>query len=262
MSLASKVLHVLNGHTVARIRFRFPIRGSHVTITRQTFQHVAHAIASGRVIVRAPTDLGAAGVAAQYNDVARTRTNGSVVRANTLEANPVFGRFDEATIVHESLHAGYDLQRTGLDGNAEEASAYVCTALYCRMTGLPQPRWANGQIYANAQLAAETLIKQYQKGDPGIPFVGEDEWQMLRAGVGLHPVYAKNGARRHRHRMASGATNIPRWLICRRQIDFTTLGRFRESRHGAGWPLFHFQSERRSSRAAYVRYTMLRSRLR
>src|SRR4051794_37942705 len=114
MSLESRVVHILNGPTVARIRFRFPIRGSHVTITRQTFHHVAHAIASGRVIVRAPTDL-AAGVAAQYNDVARTRANGTVVRANTLEAKPAFGRLDEAIIVHESLHAAYDLLRTGLD---------------------------------------------------------------------------------------------------------------------------------------------------
>ena len=139
-----------------------------------------------------PTDL-AAGVAAQYNDVARPRADGTVVRANTLEINPVLGRFDEATVVHECLHAAYDLLRTGLDGDAEEASAYVCTALYCRMTGLPRPRWANGQIYANAELTAQTLLKQYQKGDPGIPFVGEDEWRMLRAGVGLHPVYASGG---------------------------------------------------------------------
>jgi hypothetical protein len=192
MSLASKVLNVLNGPTVARIRFRFPIRGSHVTITQQTFHHVARAIGSGRVIVRQPTDL-AAGVAAQYNDVARVRADGTAVRANTLEINPMMGRFDEATVVHESLHAAYDLLRTGLDANAEEASAYVCTALYCRMTGLPKPRWANGQIYANAELTAQTLLKQYQKGDPGIPFVGEGEWRMLRAGVGLHTVYASSG---------------------------------------------------------------------
>jgi hypothetical protein len=192
MSIATKVLQVLNGPTVARIRFRFPIRGSHVTITSQTFHHVARAIASGRVVVRHPTDL-AAGVAAQYNDEARTRADGTVVRANTLEINPVLGRFDEATVVHESLHAAYDLLRTGLDGNAEEASAYVCTALYCRMTGLPKPRWANGQVFANAERTAQTLLKQYQKGVPGIPFVGEDDWRMLRAGVGLHPVYASSG---------------------------------------------------------------------
>ena len=57
MSLKTRVLQVLNGPTVARIRFRFPIRGSHVTITPQTFHHVARAIVSGRVTVQSPTDL-------------------------------------------------------------------------------------------------------------------------------------------------------------------------------------------------------------
>lgn len=168
MSLRSRVLDVLHGPAVARMRFRFPIRGSHVTIAPQTFHHVARAIRLGQVTVRPPTDL-AAGVAAQYNDVARTRADGTAVAANTLEVVSAAGRMDEAYIVHESLHAAYDLLRTGLDANAEEASAYVCTALYCRMTGLPRPRWANGPIYANAAEVARTLLSQYQKGDPGIP---------------------------------------------------------------------------------------------
>jgi hypothetical protein len=188
MSLRSRVLDVLHGPAVARMRFRFPIRGSHVTIAPQTFHHVARAIRLGQVTVRPPTDL-AAGVAAQYNDVARTRADGTAVAANTLEVVSAAGRLDEAYIVHESLHAAYDLLRTGLDANAEEASAYVCTALYCRMTGLPRPRWANGPIYANAAEVARTLLSQYQKGDPGIPWVGEHEWKMLRAGVGFDPVY-------------------------------------------------------------------------
>ena len=193
MSLRSRVLDILNGAAVARIRFRFPIRGSHVTIAPQTFHHVARAIRLGQVTVRPPTDL-AAGVAAQYNDVARTRADGTAVAANTLEVVSAAGRMDEAYIVHESLHAAYDLLRTGLDANAEEASAYVCTALYCRMTGLPRPRWANGPIYANAAEVAKTLLSQYQKGDPGIPWVGESEWRMLRAGVGFHPVYTSGPA--------------------------------------------------------------------
>ena len=188
MSLKTKVLSVLEGASVRRIRFRFPIANSHVTIAPQTFHHVARAIRSGHVHVSVPTDL-AAGVAAQYNDVARTRANGTIVAADTLEVSAATGRLDQALVVHECLHAAYDLLHTGLDGNAEEASAYVCTALYCRMTGLTRPRWANGQIYANAALAAETLLKQYQKGDPGIPWVGNAEWDALRMGVALHPVY-------------------------------------------------------------------------
>lgn len=192
MLLEHEVLAVLLGPTVARIRFRFPIARSHVTIAPQTFQFVAHAIRSGRVRIRAPTDL-AAGVAAQYNDVPRTSADGAVVAANTLEIATVAGRFDEATVVHESLHAAYDLLSTGIDGNAEEASAYVCTALYCRMTGLPKPRWANDALYSRAERTAQSLLAQYQIGDVAIPTVGEQDWETLRLAVALHPVYRFSG---------------------------------------------------------------------
>jgi hypothetical protein len=181
MSLTRKVLQILNGPTVARIRFRFPTRGSEVTMTKHMFQHVVHAIRSGRVIVRPPTDLGP-GTGAQYNDVARQRADGTPVRANTLEINSARGRMKEAAIVHESLHAAYDLLRTPIDANAEEASAYVCTALYLRMTGGFRPEWGSDQIWGNSGRVAQTLLTQYQKGDPGIPMVGEDEWRTLRAG--------------------------------------------------------------------------------
>ena len=113
MSLRSRVLDVLSGPAVARMRFRFPIRGSHVTIAPQTFHHVPRAIRLGQVTASPPTDP-AAGVAAQYNDVARTRADGTAVAANTLEVVSATGRLDEAYIVHESLHAAYDLLRTGL----------------------------------------------------------------------------------------------------------------------------------------------------
>jgi len=188
MSLESQILAILEGPVVARIRFRFPLGTSRVTIAPQTFYVVARAIRSGHVTVSRPTDL-AAGVAAQYNDVARTRADGTVVAADTLEVAGIHGRLDESMAVHECLHAAYDLLRTGLDGNSEEASAYVVTALYCRMTGLARPLWANGMIWANAASAAETLLRQYQQGDVAIPMVGEPEWEVLRLAVALHPVY-------------------------------------------------------------------------
>src|SRR5689334_4855982 len=175
MSLQGQVLSVLHSAPIGRMRFRFPLGNSHVTIAPQTFYVVAHAISAGRVIVRRPTDL-APGVAAQYNDVARTRADHTIVLANTLEVNLATGRLNEAYVVHESLHAAYDLLGTALDGNAEEASAYMVTALYCRMTGLARPRWANGLIYSNAAKAAESLLVQYQRGNPGIPMVGSEQW--------------------------------------------------------------------------------------
>jgi hypothetical protein len=69
----------------------------------------------------------------------------------------------------------------------------VCTALYCRMTGLPRPRWTGSRVYANAERAAQTLLAQYQKGVRGIPMVGAAEWNTLRVGVVLDPAYFLRG---------------------------------------------------------------------
>jgi hypothetical protein len=57
-----------------------------------------------------------------------------------------------------------------------------------------RPYWASDQIWGNAGRVALTLLRQYQKGDPGIPMVGEEEWRKLRAGVGLHLTYASRPA--------------------------------------------------------------------
>lgn len=174
-----QVLQVLNGPEVARIRFRFPIRGSQVTITPQTFQHVVLAIQSGKVKVRPKRDF-RRGFSAQYDAF-----------DNVLEVKRVAGRVNEAYVVHESLHAAYDLLRTGIDDNAEESSAYICSALYVCMTGLrAKVEEAKSPIWHSAGRVALKLLEQYQKGDPGIPMVDEHEWRMLRAAVGLSPDYA------------------------------------------------------------------------
>ena len=60
------------------------------------------------------------------------------------------------------------------------------------MTGLPLTRWATDALFSNAERAAQTLLKQYQRGNPG-PWVGDEEWTALRASVALHPAYLFKG---------------------------------------------------------------------
>ena len=187
MSLQSQVLGILRGPVVPRIRFIFPAPGGNVTIAPQTFHFVAHAIEGGRIHVAVPTDL-AAGVAAQYNDVARTRADGTQVRANTLEVNSPVGRLTEGHVLHESLHAAYDLMRTGINADDEESSAYVVSSLYLRMTGVRPPRW-NAEPYVTAGRVANTLLTQYARGTTGIPTVGVAEWSLLKVMVMMNPVY-------------------------------------------------------------------------
>jgi hypothetical protein len=187
MSLTSEVLQVLYGPNVARIRFRFPNRGSNVAITQFAFYAVLNAIVSGRIIVQPPTDLpDTAG--AQYNDVARDRADGTVVQANTLEIVSGAGPKNEAYIVHECLHAYYDLTHFRIDGNAEEASGYVCSALYLQMTD-PSLMPTDPPQWGIAGRIAQTLLRQYENTTE-IPMVDEDEWARLRVSIALRPAYA------------------------------------------------------------------------
>lgn len=187
MTLQNQVLQILRGPVVPRIRFIFPAPGGNVTIAPQTFYLVANAIQSGRVHVARPTDL-EPGVGASYNGGARTRLDGTEVRANTLEINSASGRLNEGDVLHECLHAAYDLLRTGITVLDEEASAYVVSSLYFRMTGVRPARWRD-EPYRTAGMVADTLLAQYARGTAGIPTVGAIEWDVLRTAVVVNPIY-------------------------------------------------------------------------
>jgi hypothetical protein len=187
MALQDDVLRILRGASVSRIRFRFPAVGGDVTIAPQTFHVVIRAIEDGRVHVARATDL-AAGVGAQYNDVARVKTDGSTVRANTIEIASTSGRFSEAAVLHESLHAAYDLLRTGIIVVDEEASALMVTLLHLKMTGMTRARW-NAEPFLSAGRAVDTLLAQYAQGVAGIPMVGGTEWGVLKLAIMTTPIY-------------------------------------------------------------------------
>lgn len=214
MSLTSEVLGVLQGRTVAEINFRFPLRGSdsrHIAITPMAFNLVALAISGGRITVQPsfpPPGPDAWSVApnrsAWYNYVAGT---------NTLEIpdDAQYGGnwIDGGKIVHECLHAFYDITRFGIDANAEEASAYVCEEMYYGLNPFTVPR-KNGPISVIARRVAHDLCKRdlqqtienqnvarvfhrpVERGD--ILEVDEDDWYALRASIGTDPSYAKSPA--------------------------------------------------------------------
>jgi hypothetical protein len=187
MSLQDDVLRILRGATVSRIRFRFPAPGGDVTIAAETFQVVIRAIETGHVHVARATDL-AAGAGAQYNDVARTKADGSIVLADTIEVASTSGRFSEAAMLHESLHAAYDLLHTGITAADEESSALMVTLLYLKMTGMARARW-NAEPFLSAGLAVDTLLVQYARGVNGIPMVGATEWGTLRLAIMTTGIY-------------------------------------------------------------------------
>jgi len=183
ISLNAQVITLLRGPVTARIRFRFSTTdGRTITIAPQTFHRVARAIETGNARVERSANL-RSGVAAQYDSASR----------NALQISPMLGRIEEGLVLHEALHAAYDLLHTNINAADEEASAYVVSSLYFRMTGVRPGRW-NAILHANAGEAANSLLRQYARGTAGIPAVDGHAFAILRLLVMTDPVYMFPGS--------------------------------------------------------------------
>jgi hypothetical protein len=141
-----------------------------------TFQRVARAVENGTIKVKISNAF-AAGVGALYHP-----------DTNTIETPPVIGRVNEGLLLHECVHASFDLARTDLLAVDDEAAAYVTDALFFRMTGLTRPRWSN-QPHAWAGILADGLLRDYQSGNSPVPSVDDVTWILMRGFIMTNPVY-------------------------------------------------------------------------
>ncbi len=182
MTTRDQVLSLLRGPVVSRIRFKFPFWAGTVTIAPASFHYVALAIESGRVQLQVTTTF-APGVGGSY----------SSGTPNTLRVAPLLGRVEEGLLLHECTHAVFDLTKTKVTDNEDEAASYVVNALYFRMTGLRQPRW-NVEPHVSAGKVADALLREYQAGKVPVPTLDPTLWRALRLQVMLHPLYISGPA--------------------------------------------------------------------
>lgn len=151
-----RIINFLSTGTSQRISFSFvSSTGVTVTVNNTTFQRVANAIHSGRVNLVETTTF-AAGVGAEYlaqGDPARS------LPANTLRVPPQIGRLDEGGLIHESVHASFDLTLSGgVNASEEEATAYIAEYVYYRRTGLSPRRIVRDSITRAAQPIANAVV--------------------------------------------------------------------------------------------------------
>ncbi|QYO66850.1 hypothetical protein [Leptolyngbya sp. 7M] len=184
MTTRQRVISILRSPEAMRIRFSFDSGGTTHTIRRRTFEQVARAVENRRIRVIVSTTFGA-GVGALYHP-----------DSNTIETPPVIGRANQGLLLHEAVHAAFDLQRTAIPAVDDEAAAYVADALYFRMTGLARLRW-NAQLHAFAGNIADSILRDYQAGRVSIPTADPLLWGILRAFIISNPTYlagpASNG---------------------------------------------------------------------
>jgi hypothetical protein len=152
-----------------------------ITVSPRDFERVARAIERGDVHIVIKTNL-PPDVGAQYFQV-----------GNRLEVPPVIGREQEGLVLHECLHAAFDLARSPVNALDEEAASYVVDALYFRMTNLTGRRW-NNITHTSAGVVASGLLHQYQVGRSAFPAVDTATWNALRGVVSTYPIYVSGPA--------------------------------------------------------------------
>jgi hypothetical protein len=137
VGVKEQMLQILQSNETRRIHFSFRgTSGSQVSIDESDFRRVADALARERISIvenRFATDI------AMYS--ARADASADTA-ANTfyLGRNPRWSRTFNALIVHESVHAAFDLAGTTIPWIDNEAAAYIAQGYYLRNSGFPRYR--------------------------------------------------------------------------------------------------------------------------
>lgn len=158
MGLKEQMLQVLRGRETQRISFSFSgTTGLSVAVDGGSFRRVANAIEENRIhIVEANVPAGRAKYSAWSNPA-----RGEAANTFYFGANPRWSRAFDALIVHESVHASFDLTRSSLPWLDNEIAAYIAQGYYLRNSGFSRERLdhigANAQPYLGMQIVAQIV---------------------------------------------------------------------------------------------------------
>ncbi len=125
MSLEQDMINILQNQKTRQISFSFTSSvGGTVTVNYSTFQRIIQGLQNNRFEV---TDQGAPPGGAAYNP------NSSIAgRSGRFKLNPTGGvqAAFESLVVHESVHASFDLTRSTLPWVDNEAAAHIAQGYY------------------------------------------------------------------------------------------------------------------------------------
>ena len=129
MGVREQMLRVLRGSEAQRIRFSLTgSTGVAISVDGSSFRRVAQAVEENRIQV---AEGGVAGGWAQYN-----------ARNNTFNVgtDQHWSRAFDALLVHESVHASFDLVSSTLPWLDNETAAYIAQGYYLRNSGFSSSR--------------------------------------------------------------------------------------------------------------------------
>lgn len=129
MGVREQLIGVLRNSDTQRIRFTFSgTGGATISVDSTSFRRVAQALESN--VARVNTG-GVADGWAQYNSADNTFSIG---------AGEHWSRAFDALLVHESVHASFDLSRSRLSWLDNETAGYIAQGYYLRNSGFPSTR--------------------------------------------------------------------------------------------------------------------------
>jgi hypothetical protein len=177
MDVKRQMIEILNSDETRRIRFSFRgSSGATISVDQTSFTRVAEALGNGTINV----------VEGHFNDdkamYSARAERGQAANTFYLGRHPRWSRLFNALIVHESVHASFDLTRSTLPWLDNEAAAYIAQAYYARNSGLGQGRFELGSHPSMAYYVVEEL-RAGADGDVDF-FLGE-----LRNSLDASPQY-------------------------------------------------------------------------
>jgi hypothetical protein len=140
MSVKDQIVGILNSSETSRIRFSFTGLEGTVNVEPGMFHSVASAIRRNQIsIVENHFDEDIAMYSARAN-------SSEGVAANTLYLgrNQRSSRLFNALIVHEAVHAAFDISSRSMPWIDNETAGYIAQAYYARNSGLPRTAYEFG----------------------------------------------------------------------------------------------------------------------
>jgi hypothetical protein len=153
MGAKEQMISILRDNATSRIRIDYRSSGASAVINRDSFKRVADELASGNLHV-------VEGRHTQNKITYSSRSEGNDA-ANTfyLGRNQRWSRDFNALVVHEAVHAFFDLNRTTIPWLDNETVAYIAHGFYLRNSGFPASRLEEDEPYEIGYRVAGELAR-------------------------------------------------------------------------------------------------------
>lgn len=153
MGMKEKMIRILRDGDATRINFSFTgSTGSAISFDGAGLRRVAEALADNTIAVQT------GGVADGWAKYSARAENGTAANTFYIGANNYSSRDFNGLIVHEAVHAWFDLERTTLPWLDNEAAAYMAQGSYLRNSGFRTSRMnQTGMPYLGRMIIDEII---------------------------------------------------------------------------------------------------------